>query len=85
MESFNLPEGYQPVFVYYTGNGGEQYFTAPSMEEAVKLVLSEKGETEYNSAFLTAVITKAEGSYFFRRGWSWMLMELDVEVPFKSK
>ena len=64
----SLPEGYQQVFVYFSGQGTQEYFTAPSMEEAAEFILSEKGQTEWNSAFATRVIVKAEGSYFFING-----------------
>jgi hypothetical protein len=65
---FDLPEGYQPVFVYFSGEGGQEYFTASSKEAAVELVLKEKGATQYNSSFITHVLVKAAGNYFFRNG-----------------
>jgi hypothetical protein len=63
-----LPKGYQQVFVYFSGQGNQEYFTASSMEEAAEFILSEKEKTEWNSAFATMVIVKAEGSYFFING-----------------
>lgn len=64
----NLPEGYQPIFIYFSGNGGEEYFTASSKEQAAEIILKEKGATEWNSAFVTNVIVKATRPYFFRNG-----------------
>ncbi len=64
----SLPERYQPVFVYFSGQGTQEYFTAPSMEEAAEFILSEKGKTEWNSAFATKVIVKTKGSFFFIDG-----------------
>jgi len=63
-----LPEGYQTVYVYYSGMGEEQYFTAPSMQEAGSFVLQEKGVMEWHSAFPTHFIMRASGSYFIRGG-----------------
>ena len=63
-----LPEGYQTVYVYYSGMGTEQYFTAPSLLEAGNFILKEKGVMEWHSAFPTHVIMRASGSYFIRGG-----------------
>jgi hypothetical protein len=65
---FNLPEGHQPVFIYFSGEGGQEYFTASSKEEAAELILKEKGITQWNSAFITHVIVRATRPYFFRDG-----------------
>lgn len=66
MENNNLPEGYQTVYIFYPGNGTEDFFTAPNDKEAKELVIKERGEI--GSAFSTSVIIKANGSYFFRYG-----------------
>ena len=80
---FDLPEGYQPVFVYFSGEGyHEEYFTASSKEAAVELVLKEKGVTDYNSSFIKHVLVKANRSYFFRNGIP-MYMGDSSKVNFK--
>ena len=88
MRTSNLPEGYQTVYIYYSGHGTEQYFTAPNDKEAEEFILKEKGSTEYNSAFRTGVIIEAEGSYILKRGIPVRCYEFDdnllITKPFNK-
>ena len=63
----NLPEGYQTVYIFYPGNGTEDFFTAPNDKEARELVIKMKGEV--GAAFPTHVIIKSTSAYWFRHGW----------------
>lgn len=64
----NLPEGYQPVYIAYPGDGREYYFTAVSDEEAK--VYIKANYPLIMSAFRLGVIIKAVGNYSLRNGVS---------------
>jgi len=65
-----LPEGFQHVFVHFSGSGLTQYFTAPSKEAASEFISSQTDHlTEYSSAWITGLFCLGKDySGFFRHG-----------------
>jgi hypothetical protein len=53
----------QNIYIFFSGMGSQEYFTAPNDELAKEFIEKEKGKQTYYSAFRTQLEIVASGTY----------------------
>lgn len=81
-----IPEGFQKVYVHFTGHGTQQFFTAPSKEAASEFISAQTDElTEWSSAWTTQLFCRATDYCGFFQGGQIPIHCVDyTRVPIKG-